>query len=451
MKNKFSICSSLLVLALTILFSVSVQAQVFNPIDITGFVTDYSPADCGKSGSITIGAINGSGANPVKFTIAAGVDLTFSDAGGLAVDANGILVPTTVRSAVNQVVNSVRRFQAYLDNTGRIRLRLSASGPGSGTTARFLDITGIVNAFVPATAGSTGSITINNVKFTIAAGTTINVSVGQFVRIPEAPPTGLLPAQLIDRLLVFNANNELSRPLFPVVNTADPYVTTQICASPFFETGGALLPNSITFEQPVANIINGGTVCDQSPGRVLYGFVNTIVAPNFPIPAPGVIDQQVYGCLEFSFDQFGWVAGIKKLNPSALPSEIAADAATIAAGKKVEVVCGRVAQFNAASTLGTGLLRIGVLAAQPASNSPAAVQLNLGVNSFGFTIGAGQTLVNQSSLIRGNNVCIFPAVEPAGPSSPPQTPGTVGPVGLFQLFGKTPVVQTTVVATPSVP
>lgn len=399
MKNKFSICSSLLVLALTMLFSVSVQAQVFDPIDITGLVTAYKPADCGQSGSITI--------DGVTFTIAAGVDLTFIDAGGLTVDGSGALVSTIVRSEAYQVIGTGRRFRAYLESTGRIRMWVLVTSPVTLTsTNRTLTITGVVNAT------TANSITVNNVTF-------------------NAPGHGVTAGP--NKVLItgtFNSNNEL---LGIVVNTK-PYVTAQICACPFSESGGSLI-NPLVPDQPVANIINGGTVCDQAPGIVRYGFVNTNTAANFPIPAPGVIDQQVYGCLEFSFDQFGWVAGIKKLSPAALPTEIASDAAKIAAGEKIEVVCGKVANFTPATASATGSLRLGVT----------------GNASFAFTIGTNQTLVNQAALIQGTNVCVFPAVEPAGPSAVLAIPGTQAPVRLFQLFGKTPVAQTTVVATPSVP
>ncbi|HMV84399.1 MAG TPA: hypothetical protein PLD20_29455 [Blastocatellia bacterium] len=407
MKNKASIFSSLLVLALTMLVSVSAQAQTFHAIDISGPVTAYKMADCGQNGLITI--------DGVPIVIAAGVDLAFIDGGVTAVDGSGIIRTNQIsRSETYQVIGSGRRFRAYLDSNGRIRQWVTVTTP---TTSRALIITGIVNA------KSADSITINNLTFKIAAGTTVNATAD---------------ANKIVRLSgTFNSSNELSG---TVAVTDDPFVKAKICASPFSQSGGNLV-NSLTVDQPILtnplylqgpNVFTstGLSVCDQSVGSVLFGFVNTPIAANFRIPAPETIDQQVYGCYEFSFDQTGWIVGIKKLTTAELPTGVAAQIAT---GQKPEVVCGSVANFTPAPEFTT-----------PTSLSETAQRgsLRIGVpgnGSFNFTIGARQKLTNQELLTVGAKVCVTPVYEPAGPSATPLLPGEPSPVRLFQLMNGTKV------------
>lgn len=407
MKNRFSICSSLLVLALTILFSASAYAQVFNPIDISGPVTAYKPADCGQNGSITI--------NGTPITIAAGVDLAFIDLGLTAVGANGaIFLNQLSRSEVYQVIGTGRRFRAYVDSSGRIRMRVLVSSP---TTSRTMIVTGIVND------KTSDSITINKLTFKIAAGTTINVT-------PD-------PSKLVQITGAFNANNELSG---TVTVNSNPLVTAKICACPFSQSGGALLnplvpeegrlTNPLSILGPNVFVSSGLSVCDQVLGSVLFGFVNTPVAANYRIPAPDLIDQAVYGCFEFTFDQFGWIAGIRKLSAAELPAGVGDQ---IAKGEKPEVVCGTVANFTPAPEFST-----------PTSLSEGAQQgsLRIGVPgnaSFNFIIGTRQKLTNQELLVVGKNVCVAPFYDPAGPSPSAVTPGEAAPVRAFRLMSGTKV------------
>ena len=407
MKNRVSICNSLLVLGLTILISVSVQAQTFHAIDISGPVTAYKIADCGQNGLITI--------NGVPIVIAAGVDLAFIDSGLTVIDGGGILRMNQIsRSEIHQVVGTGRRFRAYLDASGRIRQWVTVTTP---TSSRALIITGIINAM------TSDTITINNLPFKIAAGTTIGATVD--------------PNKVVRLSGTFNTNNELSG---AVTVTDNPFVTAKICASPFSQSGGnlgnSLLPdqpiltNPLSVQGPNVFVGSGLSVCDQSVGSVSFGFVNTPIAANFRLPAPGTINQQVYGCFEFSFDQIGWIVGIRKLGTTELPTVVADQ---IGIGQKPEVVCGPVANFTAAPEFST-----------PTSLSETAQRgsLRIGVpgnGSFNFTIGPKQKLTNQELLTTGANVCIAPVVEPAGPSSVPLLPGEAAPVRLFQLRNGTTV------------
>src|SRR5215210_3564221 len=99
MKNKSSICSSVLTLALTVLVSVSVQAQSLTPVSISGPVTAFKQADCAQSGSITIAG--------QTFKIAAGIYVPFTDSFQTFNSIGGITTGTT-NSEAFQVIGTGR-------------------------------------------------------------------------------------------------------------------------------------------------------------------------------------------------------------------------------------------------------------------------------------------------------------------------------------------------------
>lgn len=306
MKNRSLISSSLLVLALMILVSASAQAQAYNPIRIAGPVTAFTPADCGKPGSITI-------AN-VTIPIAAGAEVSFIDSMQV-IASNGGLTIANVTSEVWQVVGSVRNLAGYIDPQGRLRLQPSGLVvllPLSLTAPRVFDITGAVSA------ASATSLTIGGLTFPVAPGSTIPavVDLTKLVRI-----TGTL-----------NSANQLTGPVvggMPTtvaqVRDASSKVTVSGAPTSFLSVGVGLVSDVNAFDGagPIANsvfIFNplgtaaGLFLCDESVERVVIEGVGAVFfAPNFTMRQQ--ISAFVNSKFEFQLDQFNWATTGSKRVP----------------------------------------------------------------------------------------------------------------------------------------
>lgn len=388
MKNKTSIFSSLLVLALTMLVSVSAQAQAYNPIEITGPVTAFKPADCGQPGSVTISG--------VQFTIAAGIDLNFA-VGGIAV-RNGSIVDATYRAHPAEVPGSNRRIRAYLDPAGRIRTWISTAA----VTSRTLNITGVVNAI------DAGSITINNKTFKIASGTTVAATADatKVVRITGS----------------FNTSNELSG----TVNVSNnPYDRVSFCGGPRgYATEGPItfVPTIGVYNADGAGFLFGGDlVCDQGIGAMTFGaggfgsgLGGTLpFAPNFSIPTNDVSVNES-ACYDLWFDQFSWLTtGSQKT-----------------AEESADRICGTVVSFTPAPDFTT----------PPGEGAQrGSVRLGGANGGISLTISAKQKLTNQELLTSGAKVCIFPVYSPSDFTGG-ILPGTTAPVRPFHLMSGTRVV-----------
>lgn len=379
MKNKISFGSFLFALALSMAFSVSALANHFHPVDITGPVTSYKPADCGQPGSITI-----SGAT---LKIAAGVDLAFLD-NDIWASSNGSIIPSLVRSGVYQVVGTTRRFRAYLDSTGTIRMWVSVGTP---TTGRALSITGIV------TDTQANSITINGVKFK-TAGLIGSVS-SDIVRITGA----------------FNTSDEL---LTTATVSTTPYDTVKVCAAAvgFSQERPVSGDPGTVFQASNGAVLAGGlTVCDQTPGSLSFGLGGSIpFAANFTIPPTNVSPSELQ-CFELKLDQFSWItAGSQEL-----PAGPASFSGTVVFFRPAPA-------FSTPTTLGEGN-------GTASTHQQGAVVLGGPNGTITLTIGAKQTLTNQALLTVGAKVSITPVFSPSG-DTVGRLPGEAAPIRSNQLL-----------------
>lgn len=295
--------------ALAILISISAYAQAFTPMRISGVVTDFQPADCGKAGSITFGT----GANAVKIAIAAGATVTFRDimsSEGSFFGLPGQIVLAAVPSELWQVMgnkvnglpSSSRTLNVYLDSEGRIRLQLgtnSISGafsvlPLSATAVRPFEITGVVSAV------TADSFTMNKITFPLAT-----------------PIPGLAAGPDVVRIRgTVNASNQITAALitpayttvnFPVLSPTD-----------FRSVGVGLVGDVNPFDAdgPIASNVfvfnpNGTAaslfLCDQSAERIiLEGQPALFFAPNFTMR--NLISKDVPTQFQFRLDQFSWIA-----------------------------------------------------------------------------------------------------------------------------------------------
>lgn len=361
MKHKFSFSGFLLILALSLASAVSALANHFHPIDISGPVSAYKLPDCGQPGNITISG--------VTFTVAAGVDLAFLD-NSIWAGNDGTIFPSLVRSEAYQVIGSGRRFRAYLDDKGVVRMWVSVSIP---TTSRVLSLTGIVNDVDP---GGT-FIVINNVKIKTAGaipGVVANAT--SIVRITGA----------------FNTSDQLQT---TATVSNSPYDTVKVCAAAVGftqERGVTFEPVSVFRASNGAAIFGSGNfACDQVPGTLSFGLGGTIpFAANFTIPPTDVSPTQIQ-CFELKLDQFGWItSGSKEL------------AETGPVGFSGTVVFFRPApSFATPTSLGEGN-------GTGSSHQQGAVVLGGPNGTMILTIGAKQQLINQELLTVGAKVHISP-------------------------------------------
>jgi len=372
MKRQSLICSSLLVLALTSLFSVSAQAQAYNPLRIVGTVTAFTPADCGKPGSITIAG--------TTFPIAAGAEVYFLDT-MLAIDSSGGLSDQSFVSEVWQVLNTVRGLNVYLDSLGRIRLQAATSFPAP-TATRVFDVTGVVTSASP--------LIINGYSFPIAAG----------------PVTAVADPSKIVRVrgTLNSTTNQLT-----ITAIEDPYLKLTICGAPALftsaPTGIGLVTdvNSFDADGPIAGLTfiynplgsaASQFLCDQSVEVIrVDGAANIRFAPNFTMRQ--LISKDVNACFEFQMDQFGWVASGKKLD--------------VDGNTKFATVSGT------------------LTAAAPAVAVPGAT--SIGISRVSFAI-AGNNLVTvipptpgSAGDPAGPGVCLTQVIDPAGQNGTPTAPG----------------------------
>jgi len=385
MKNKFSISSSLFVLALTMALSISALANHFHPVDISGPVSAYKLADCGQPGTITI-----SGAT---FKVAAGVDLAFLD-NGIWAGNDGTIFASLDRSEAYQVIGSGRRIRVYVDNDGLIRMWVTVSTP---TASRALSITGIVNDVDP---GGT-FIVINNVKFKTAGlipGAVANAT--NIVRISGA----------------FNTSDQLQTNA--TVSTT-PYDTVKVCAAAVGftqERASSFEPVKVFRASNGAGIIGtGGTVCDQLPGALSFGLGGGIpFAANFTIP-PTDISPSELQCFELRLDQFSWITSGSK----ELPAGPASFSGTV-------VFFRAAPAFSTPTTLGEG-------AGTGSTSQFGAVVLGGANGTITLTIGAKQSLINQELLVVGAKVSITPVFSPSG-DTVGRLPGEAAPIRSNQLL-----------------
>lgn len=306
MKQKTLVYKSAFAVALAVLISVSVQAQAFTPIRISGVVTDFQPADCGKAGSITFG----SGANAVKLPIAAGATVFFRDimpSEGSFFGFPGQILLAAVPSEVWQVAgnkhtnqpSSSRTLNGYLDREGRVRLQLGANTlsvlPLSATATRPFEITGVVSA------ASSSSFTVNNITFPLAA-----------------PVPGLAAGTSIVRIRgTVDANNQITGALISQAYSTATFPT--LSPVDFRSVGVGFVGDVNPFDAngPIANnafIFNpNGTaavwfLCDESVERItLDGQPSLFFAPNFTMRS--LISKDVPTKFQFDLDQFNWIAG----------------------------------------------------------------------------------------------------------------------------------------------
>lgn len=384
MKNKFSICSFLLALALSVLVSFSAQAQAWDPVRLTGPVTAYTPADCGKDGSIKIAG--------QTLVIAAGADTLFLDS-MLTTAANGGLEIANVKSEKWQVVNTVRAFGVYLDSKNRVRKQFTTSTPGSTTAARAFDITGIVE---PSPAGT---IKIHGLTFTIATGSSVPVVAGP---------------NLVRIVGTINSSNELTGPVVGGVITTtalvlEPYRKLTLCGAPalYFSTGFNFeVPDTNSFD--AAGPISGqvfvfnpqGTsaveyLCDEGQEILRWdGTASIPVAPNFSIRQD--ISKDVNACYELQIDAFGeMTTGSKKIS-------------------------------------GTGNSVTGVLSAAvvqgftgpfPTTRNEAAQRGSVVISGVAFTIAPNNTVTIIGGPVVGDQVTMIPKIDPSGQNGSPLAPG----------------------------
>ncbi len=385
MKNRVSICNSLLVLALTMLISVSVQAQALNLMILSGRVTAYSPADCGKAGSITIAG--------VTLPINQGVYIAFQEPNQSVQVVNGSLFLFSGRSVVSQVLNTNRTLTVYLDASGRIaavpNVFQSATNSANG-----INITGVVNAITPT------SITINNVTFPLAA--------------PLATPTAD-PNTIVRLTGSFNASGQLGTlavnpAFFTGGPTGAPFQTLKICGAPrvFTAEGPGTFEPTIGFNNALGLAFGGSgeTVCNLANGSLGLEITNqggsNGIVPGFRFPTTD-ISVNVDECLELNIDAFGWItSGSKKVSLTGSGNSI----------------CGVVNSYAAPTDIGDG------------------GRGTLVISGSTFRIAPGHRITNDGVLTVGANVCIAPAFDTAG-NSAPTLPGAVGLVRAFQLLNGT--------------
>lgn len=392
MKNKFSICSSLLTLALTILVSVSVQAQALNLMTLSGRVTAFSPADCAQAGSITIAG--------VTLPINQGVYLAFQEPNQSVQVIDGSLFLFSGRSSVSQVLNTNRTITVYLDASGRIATVPNLSGfsvQSAPNSANGINITGVVNAISPT------SITINNVTFPLAAP----------LATPVADPTTVV------RLTgSFNAAGQLGTlavnpAFFTGGPTGSPYQTLKICGAPrIFTAESPITFNpSIIFNSAIGGFASGETACNLANGSLGLEVTNqggsNAIVPGFRFPTTD-ISVNVDECLELNIDALGWITtGSKKVAGTG------------------NSICGVVNSYA------------------PAFSGPYPTNLNdngqrgtLVISGSTFRIAPGHSITNAGVLTPGANVCITPAFDTAG-NSAATLPGEQAFVRAFQLLNGT--------------
>ncbi len=309
MKQQTLIFRFAFAVALAMLVSVTVQAQAYTPIRISGVVTDFQPADCGKAGSITFG----SGANAVKIVIAAGATVTFrdimtSEGSFFGLPGQIVLVAATselwqvMGNKLNNLPTSSRTLNAYLDPEGRIRLQLGTNNisgafsvlPLSATASRPFEITGVVSEVTPS------SFTVNKITFPLAA-----------------PIPGLVAGTDIVRIRgTVNSDNQITAALITPAYTT---VNFPILSPTDFRSVGVGLVgdvNPFDADGPIANSVfvfnpNGTAaswfICDQSVERIILdGQPSLFFAPNFTMR--NLISKDVPTQFQFKLDQFNWIA-----------------------------------------------------------------------------------------------------------------------------------------------
>lgn len=387
MKKQSLIFSSLLVLALTMLVSISAQAQAFDPLTIAGPVTAYSPADCGKAGSITIAGQN--------LVIAAGADTFFIDVMQV-IFGDGTLGNANVKSEVWQVVGTGRLISVYLDPQNRIRLHTTTSTP---TTVLSLDITGMVGAV------SATSITIHGLTFpVVGAFSPAPPVVGSFVRVSGA----------------LNAGNQLTG----TVLVRDPYRKVTICGAPAnYRSPGITFEvadvNAFDPESPIANqvfvfnplgAIGTQFVCDESvESLTVDGATSIPFAPNFTLRQSA--SKDVNACFDLNIDSRNWISnGSKKTSPAS-------------------PVYGTV----------SGTLESFVLAATtfPTTLSETGQRGSVRISGVTFTVASGNAITRIGGPVNGDPVCLRQVVDASGQTVPfltgQQAPSRIG----FLLNGST--------------
>lgn len=409
MKKQSLIFSSLLALALTMLVSVSASAQApaqaFDPLIISGPITAYTPADCGRAGSITIA--------DQTLVIAAGVNTVFFDTMQV-IAANGGLTLANVKSEPWQIVTSpatVRGIGVYLDPQNRIRKQALATA--NTTRSRIFDVTGVVTAFTPATATSNGSITIKRLTFQIAPGTTVPAVVGNISRIRGDLNTSnqIATAFVIDpfrKLTVCGAPAALSSGLSFEVSDVNP-----------FDPAGFIAGEVFVFN-PLGSA-GGQILCDESVDVMRAdGAANIFFAPNFSIR--NLISKDVNACYELNMDAFNWASNGSKLITSANP--------------QYGTVSGVLSGISTSQITNPPSQPTQVLA--PGTTS-------ITISGITFTI-AGNNLLTlldpfvQADLTSGTTtVCLKQVIDPAGQSGTPTAsgPGTFTRPGALQLINGT--------------
>lgn len=397
MKNKTSVFSLLFALSLTTMLSVSAQAQAFNPMSITGRVTEYKPADCAQNGTITIAG--------VKLTIAAGVYTTFVDngpivtpfplivtgagiPGGVRLVPGGIILTQGLRSENWQVLSSNRSVGVYLDTMGRVRWLSSTSFPTSAASA--LSVTGIINDVTP------NSITINNVKFSTATPVAATANPTQVVRVSGS----------------FNANNELTS----VTVSTSPYRNVRLCGAPRTSRGEGLTTFLEAYVQSgdYSGLIGTGNfVCDLSPGNLTIDGAGATIAPNASFPDVDT-SVAVSACYDLVINQFGHIVdGIK-----------------IGAASGAQV-CGTLEAYAPAYT-----------GAVPTALTESGQRGSIRIGGLTMTIAPNQKLTGIDAFLNANgsvmtpnpSVCLTPVFDPAGPSGGLSTVTLDGERGVIRAF-----------------
>jgi len=230
----------------------TLDGEELYPISISGLVTDFVQAECGRPGSINIASA----------TIPLNVNLRFGGTPGVVLNTG--LLGQTVPAQPFEVIGTNRRINAYINQAGRMQLWLSTAS----TSARTFDITGPVQIVSPT------AVRVNGLTFQFAPGTPIppELVVGATVRM-----TGEL-----------DTNNRIAL----ILVDPNPYRTATFC-------GGvqSLIPDEhITFFQ------NANFRCDTTVGSLSFEGLNIPVAPGLIIPGVVAPSNQ---CFNLVFDQFG--------------------------------------------------------------------------------------------------------------------------------------------------
>ncbi|MFN8004223.1 MAG: hypothetical protein U0X75_24780 [Acidobacteriota bacterium] len=375
---------SLLVMAASL-----AQAQAFNPMRLSGVVTAYTPADCAKGGSITIGG--------VTIPIGAGVYTTFVDSQQI-VDFDGIIRTTPARSEVWQVLNTGRILDVYVNN-GVIMFLRATSAP---TNTRPFDATGKV------TDAGADYFVINGIRFGLASGA-VTVDANKIVRV-----TGTLDAA--NKVVVTSASNA-------------PYQKMVVCGAPsnYVSTGGFVGDvNAFDPAGPVANFVTSYSLSNGFPISLSWACAlgiealaidgsnayttSAFSAPGAILIAPGLslrmeASKDVNSCFELFTDQFGFITnGSRELGGS---------------GNRIS---GILNNYTPATT------------SFPTTRNETNQRGTVVISGVGYAIAANNTITVEGDPKNGDEVCLMPVIDASGQNGAVQAPGWPAPSRQFQLI-----------------